>query len=146
MRLIIALLLTARLGLVHAGESTEYELVDALGGKAQLTELHDRVIANLVMADPALGEYRATIQLWAQQYLSWDAMREEMAALYRKYFTAEELSDMLAFYGSGTGRKVVLLTPTLLSEGSEIGARLTRAHKDELIEMLRQTRDGQALP
>jgi len=98
------------------------------------------------MADPALGEYRATIQLWAQQYLSWDAMREEMAALYRKYFTAEELSDMLAFYGSGTGRKVVLLTPTLLSEGSEIGARLTRAHKDELIEMLRQTRDGQALP
>ena len=81
MRLIIALLLTARLGLVHAGESTEYELVDALGGKAQLTELHDRVIANLVMADPALGEYRATIQLWAQQYLSWDAMREEMAAL-----------------------------------------------------------------
>lgn len=146
MRLIAALLLISQMAVAQDQASPEYRLVDLLGGKAQLTEIHQIVIDNLVRADPSLDEYRSTIEIWTQHYLGWEEVREQMAGLYRKYFTAAELSEMLAFYSGPTGRKVVLLTPTLLSEANEIGARLTRAHKEELIAMLRQARAEAELP
>lgn len=147
MRIIIALLLAAPLALAQTPEEQpEYALVELLGGKSQLLDIHGAVIDSMVLTDPELEKYRDVIDRWVAQTLSWEAVREEMAAIYRRYFTSEELSEMLAFYDSATGRKAVLLTPALIKEGSLVGASLAAEHKQQLIDMLRQARDQQPTP
>lgn len=114
----------------------EYALVDLLGSKEQTLEIQSQLINTLVRTSPNLQDYQSTVQAWARQYLNWNEVRERLAAMYRDNFTPGELDDLLAFYRSPTGRKSVLLMPTLLRESSQIGIDLAAAHRPELIDML----------
>lgn len=120
------------------GPGPEYELVELLGGKDQLLDIQTQLVDSLVSANPALDGYQLLVADWASQHLGWEEIREGMAKVYRDYFTPVELEEMLEFYRSPTGRKSVLLMPTLFREGSQIGMELAQAHKPELIEMLRE--------
>ena len=44
-----------------------------------------------------------------------------MATEWARYFTVAEMEQMLTFYRSDVGRKVISLQPTLFKEGYEIG-------------------------
>ena len=146
MPLIIALLLFCQLAFAQSSAEPEYELVDLLGGKAELLDIHNELIDTMVLVDPDLANYRDTFHAWASRYLDWEAVREQKAMIYKQYFTAAELNEILDFYRSNTGRKAVLLTPTLFQEGSKIGETLALEHKQQLIEMLRDARDQRVLP
>jgi hypothetical protein len=116
----------------------EIQLFELLASKDQLLDIQEQLVAALVSANPALDGYQLILRDWAHQYLSQEELREGMARVYRSYFTPREIEEMIAFYRSPTGRKSVLLMPTLFQEGSQIGMQLAQAHKDELIDMLRQ--------
>lgn len=132
---------------ISTGTAPEYELVELLGGKDQLLDIQSQLVDSLPSANPALDGYQLIVADWASQHLDWEEIREGMAKVYRDYFTAVELEKMLEFYRSPTGRKSVLLMPTLFREGSQIGMELAQAHKPELIEMLREAQQApQSLP
>jgi len=116
--------------------------VDILGGKDHLLDIQSQLVASLVSANPALDGYQLIVADWSSQYLGWEEIREGIAKIYRDYFTPVELEQMLTFYHSPTGRKSVLLMPTLFREGSQIGMELAQAHKPELIEMLREAQQA----
>lgn len=138
---------TATAAPMSTGTAPEYELVELLGGKDQLLDIQSQLVNSLVSANPALDGYQLIVADWASQHLDWEEIREGMAKVYRDYFTAVELEKMLEFYRSPTGRKSVLLMPTLFREGSQIGMELAQAHKPELIEMLREAQQvPQAMP
>ena len=46
-----------------------------------------------------------------------------MAAEWARYFTVAEMDQMLAFYRTDVGQKVIALQPTLFKEGYELGQR-----------------------
>ena len=48
---------------------------------------------------------------------------DRMIPLYKKHFSIEEMQDLIDFYNSDTGQKLVRLNPTLFKEGSEIGTQ-----------------------
>jgi len=50
-------------------------------------------------------------------------MREAYLRIYAKYFTAEEIDAMTAFYSSPTGRKSIEVMPQLMEEGMQVGAQ-----------------------
>ena len=128
--------------LIPTGPGPEYELVDLLGGKDQLLDIQTQLVESLVSANPALDGYQQIVAEWSSRYLGWEEIREGIAKVYRDYFTPVELEEMLAFYRSPTGRKSVLLMPTLFREGSQVGMELAQAHKPELIEMLREAQQA----
>ena len=119
----------------------EYQLFELLAGKDQLLDIQEQLVEALVSANPALDGYQLIVRDWARQYLSREKLREGMARVYRNYFTAQEIEEMIAFYRSPTGRKSVLLMPTLFREGSQVGMELAQAHKAELVDMLRQAEE-----
>jgi hypothetical protein len=49
-------------------------------------------------------------------------LREEQAVIYAKYFTEQELTDLVAFYTGATGTKMLDVMPQLMAEGARIGA------------------------
>ena len=48
-------------------------------------------------------------------------LRDLMAAIWARYFTAAELDQLIAFYKSDIGQKVVSLQPRLFQDGMQLG-------------------------
>ena len=119
----------------------EYQLFELLTSKDQLLDIQQQLVDSLVSANPAMDGYQMIVRDWARQYLSREQLREGMARVYRNYFTAREIEEMIEFYRSPTGRKSVLLMPALFRAGSQLGMELAQAHKAELIDMLRQAEE-----
>lgn len=126
-------------------EAPEYQLIELLGGKDQIVQIHNDFVSLMSRANPELAPYEATLREWAETWLTWDEIREGMAGIYRKYFTAEELADMARFYATPTGRKSIVLLPTLFREGNQLSADLAQIHQQELINMLRARAAQEAL-
>ncbi len=70
------------------------------------------------------------------KYMSWESIREDMAATYTDLFTEEEIRELTAFYRTPLGRKVAELTPEVAKRGMEIARERMEAHGTELQEMI----------
>ncbi|MDF2766718.1 MAG: hypothetical protein K0S81_3713 [Rhodospirillales bacterium] len=57
---------------------------------------------------------------------------EAMARLYAERFTAEELQDVVDFYRTPTGRKLVALSPELFVEAQRVGQAWARLLIEDL--------------
>jgi len=88
--------------------------------------------------DAALVSYRDTILKWAQKYLTWEALGPKFVAIYAETFTEAELRELIAFYLTPTGKKVLATTPDLMKRGAMIGAEVAQTHTPELEQMIRE--------
>jgi len=81
---------------------------------------------------------RERFKMFRERVASLDIMKdfqETQIRLYSKYFTENELADLLAFYASPSGKKVIEVLPNLMresmQEGAEkIGSRLAQVAKE----------------
>ena len=53
-----------------------------------------------------------------------DAFYNAAASLYAKYFTHEDIRQMIAFYETPSGRKIISLMPAITADVMEIAARM----------------------
>ena len=52
-----------------------------------------------------------------------DYVLNKQAELYDRHFTEQEIVDLLKFYNTSTGKKMIEKTPTILEESMEIGRK-----------------------
>jgi hypothetical protein len=67
--------------------------------------------------------------------------REACTRLYAKYFTAQELSDLTAFYTSDTGRKSIKVMPEMMQEAMQVGTQHLGAQIEEAMRMAQEDSD-----
>ena len=134
--LIVLLLYQTPYALAQAEKGANVRLVALLGGHEQVLQIHEALIDALTLTNPELARHQETIASWARQYITQEALEERLAAMYSQYFTDEELTQMIIFYGSDTGKKTVRLMPILLRETRAIGRDLAEEHKADLQRML----------
>lgn len=68
-------------------------------------------------------------------------MNEEYVRMYGKYFSEEELAELLAFYESSIGKKSIEVMPQLMQEGMEAGARLLGPKINEIMIAAREEQE-----
>ena len=51
------------------------------------------------------------------------SLREQIIPIYHKYFTADEVKEMIRFYSSDLGQKTIKVMPSLVQEGMLVGQR-----------------------
>jgi hypothetical protein len=95
-------------------------------------EMVDQATKGLVQRQPALAKVEKEIRDFYAKYIGWNAIKDDMAELYAKYFTPKEIEDLAAFYRTPTGQKALRLMPQIMAEGRKIGIRKVMAHGDEL--------------
>ncbi|OIO05015.1 MAG: hypothetical protein AUJ49_01900 [Desulfovibrionaceae bacterium CG1_02_65_16] len=90
---------------------------------------------------------REMITLLREKLNGPGGMLDRLAPLYAATYTQQEIRDMLAFYESPTGRKVVATTPQLMIAGQKIGADMTKELLPELKKRLTKAlaKDGEVL-
>jgi hypothetical protein len=107
-------------------------LFKSMGLSKIYKQIVDQATEGLVKRQPALARIKTEIRDFYAKYIGWDAIKEDLARVYAKYFTPRELKDLEAFYSTPTGRKALRLTPQIMAEGRRIGMEKVIAHRDEL--------------
>ncbi|WP_278550980.1 DUF2059 domain-containing protein [Elizabethkingia bruuniana] len=85
-------------------------------------------VANQVM-DNMLSSYQTYYKQVPAEY--WDELKKETAntndfeelliPIYSKYYTEKELDDIIAFYKTSTGQKVIKVMPDMAKESMQAG-------------------------
>jgi hypothetical protein len=65
-----------------------------------------------------------------------DEMVKEFIPLYDKYFTNEEIKQMIAFYETPLGKKTLTVLPQITQESTAIGIRYGRAAAERALRKL----------
>lgn len=116
-----------------------YELMDLVGSKDQMEQMSSQMVTMITSANPALAPHQDEIAAWTNKYFTWDAMKEDMAVIYRKYFTDDEIKKLIEFYQTPVGKKAIEVMPQLFQEGSQVGMKIAQEHQAELQEILEKS-------
>jgi hypothetical protein len=96
----------------------------------------DQVLVTQLKGHPEAQPYENELRTFLSKYMSWAALKPDMAEVYAREFTEPELREMLRFYQSPTGKKAAAKIPTLMQMGMEIGQRHVKDHMPELQKLI----------
>ena len=121
------------------------KLLDAINGPelirsafvAQCDPLLNTLKAQGVPA-PAIEEMRAAMLEWFDQEIKWDELKPKVAELYVSQFSEQELTEIVAFYQTPTGRKTITALPELFQKGAMIGQQYVMTKQASLQLRLQQ--------
>ena len=138
MRAYIAVLAGLIMSCQAWADDNALQLADLIGGKEQYQRQSHQVLLEMIRIQPAMARYQDVVQRWAQEYLTWERMRAELAMTYQAHFTHQEIAQMVQFFQTPVGQKYVRYTPLMREEMIRIGQRLAREQQPRLIMMLQQ--------
>ena len=76
-----------------------------------------------------LERYQAKANVALDNAVGWDKIKPEMVKLYTGNFNEQELKELIAFYESPLGQKVLLKVPALTAQS----ARLTQSKLEQAV-------------
>ena len=115
------------------------ELFSQLNMAATVDQSVMQIAAALTGVAAEDGDYKDAVDAYIRKYVSWEALKDEIVALYMKKFTEKEVMDLIAFYNTATGRKLLAETPDI---GATISATVHKRlvdHSPELKQMMMET-------
>lgn len=140
--LVLILMLIVFPGFAQAGSDKRMEaavrLLDALRMQDLLQKSIEQTLEIQMQQNPEMQPYRKTMMEFFQKYMSYESMKDEMAAMYAEAFDEHELSQLTEFYLSPVGRKTMLKMSELMAKGARIGMSRVQSNLGELQEMIRK--------
>ena len=92
----------------------------------------DGVLTLQITQNPGLAEHREALRAFLQKYIGWQALKDDLTAMYLQAFTEAELDQMNAFYSSQTGQKVLQRLPELVRQRNQLAMQRLQEHIGEL--------------
>lgn len=77
--------------------------------------------SNAPQSEKALLEtYQAQANTALQQAVGWDKLKPDMITLYTRNFNEQEMKELIRFYESPVGKKVLEKMPTLTAQSAQL--------------------------
>lgn len=119
-------------------------LLEEMGLKAVYQKAVENSTKRLVDANPNFKKIESKIKKFYEKSIGWDVMKDDLAKLYAKYYTSDELKDITNFYKTKTGKKVLKTMGNLTYEGQMLTRKRLLPHMEELKKMLdKAVKDGE---
>jgi len=123
------------------------ELLKEMNLKSVYENAVNNSTIRLIKADPKFKKVEDKIKAFYNKYIGWNSMQDDLAKLYAKYYTSDELKDITAFYKTKTGKKVLASMGRLSYEGQMITRKKLQPHIDELKAILdKAAKDNKKAP
>lgn len=123
-----------------AGEASHRQAVEELFTQIDMAlsvnQTVEQLSTVLMEAVPEEAGYRDVVDAYVRKYLGWEVLKDEVADLYQQAFTEPELRELITFYNTAAGRKLLAQSPLI---GQAISASVHRrlvAHSPELKQMM----------
>lgn len=136
-RLCVGLMLACAVSGVLADELTAEKFADIrrlmdVTGSAGIAKQFaavssQQIFQNLKARNPQIPDRtRAVLErelnaLFSEKMIAPGGLMDQMVPIYGKYFTHDEIKELLAFYQTPIGKKSVLVLPKVMAEGMESG-------------------------
>ena len=105
----------------------------------------DNATNRLVSVNPAFKPIKSKIKAFYQKNIGWNNISDDIAKLYAKHYTVDELKKLTEFYKTPLGQKTLKVSPTLAMEGQKLTQKRLTSHLKELKAMLdKAVKDAQA--
>ncbi|MBB5397478.1 DUF2059 domain-containing protein [Mucilaginibacter sp. AK015] len=116
------------------------DVLKASGADMQYKETMDAMIKQSSANIPADKQQKFSdiMNAFISKYMSWELMKDQMAALYAQEFTEKELKDLAVFYQTPLGIKLNKKQPVLFQKGALIGQQAVQSHQVELQQMMQE--------
>ncbi len=128
--------------LLYGQEDSYAELVEEF---LKIINVEDNLQSNVnemieiqIRQNPDMLPYKDIMIEFYSKYLGWNSLKDELVGIYINEFSEKEMKELIDFYSSETGQKVLEKMPELFKKGAEIGQRAVMEHISELQEMIKQ--------
>jgi hypothetical protein len=81
------------------------------------------------------------MERWAAHEIVWDDIKPQLAAIYVREFSEDELRQLLAFYRTPVGAKTLSRFPVIMAEGGRIGQAYAESKQASLVLELQRIAD-----
>jgi len=135
-----ALLLLLTPVLVLADDASHREQVETLFRLTQMEkkirESVDSVLQLQLQQYPQLRKNSKALEKFLQKYIGWDAMKQDIAEMYLRTFSEQELEQINAFYITPAGQKVINVVPQLVQQRNQLAMTRLQQNIGELQQMV----------
>lgn len=101
------------------------KVIDQLFSVMDMESVQNKQITNMVAvqceSNPVLQKIRPELTKFYMDNVGWKQLEPDIKKLYKKYFTENELVEILKFYQTPTGKKSLTQMPALFAEGMKLG-------------------------
>ena len=111
-------------------------LLDDMNMQKTLDKTIDAALEVQLNQMPEMKSLEGVMRDFFNKYMSYEAMKEDLANLYAKYYTEKELKQLGKFYRSEVGKKVAAVTPELTAESMTLGQNVVQENMAELQEAI----------
>jgi hypothetical protein len=112
------------------------QLLRVIGMEETLAQATAQMVDAQTQQNPALAPFKTVMLEFFSRYMSFDSLKPEMVKAYADAFTAGELKELNAFYGSAVGKKAVTQMPAIMAQVAQIGTTRVQANIAELQSMI----------
>ena len=113
-------------------EAAIKELFNVTHMATNITNSMEQLVRLQMRQNPQLAPFEDILREFFGKYMSWEALQNDILALYVESFTEEEIRELIAFYTTPTGQKTMKTLPVVMAKGAEIGQRRVQANIGEL--------------
>lgn len=116
-------------------EAIYLELLEMSGSEKQSADLTNGMIRQYKITNPGVPD-----SVWNKITANSDprVLLSKLPPIYSKYFTLEEIKELVAFYKTPLGHKIIKVTPSLVGELSKAMADYGGKLANRIIETLKE--------
>jgi uncharacterized protein len=119
-------------------EAAARELVRLTQAAGTAEAASNSMISMMSRQNPEMMKYQDVFQAWFKKIFSEGDLEGEIAKLYTEYYSEKEIKELLAFYRSDLGKKMLKVMPEFSQKSMMLGAKRAEARTEELKDMLRE--------
>jgi len=120
-------------------EQAALELLEVMDLQAQYRINLDLMLDQPNMAGTPMAQ---ALREFHDRYMSWEVVRPALVQIYAEAFSESEVRELIAFYRTPIGRKLVERTPALTRGIADVMNRIVLEHQTELMEIMQKAMMG----
>jgi len=108
------------------------KLFEVTAMQQKIEESLDNILALQIAQSPELKDHKTVVKEFLERHIGWHSLEDALTDMYLQEFSEQELNDMIAFYSSATGRKVIERLPALVQMRNQLASARLQKNIGEL--------------
>lgn len=133
-----------------AADAAHRASVQQLMTVMRVREMTEGNIENMLGAQlrqmPQLAPYAGILRDFYREQMDWKVLEPEFTRVYLEVFSEPEVRELIGFYQTPLGQKLLTRMPALMAKSNELASRRVQAAMPQLMERLQAAMQGGGVP
>ncbi len=128
----------------EADYKSVYDLFDVMKLDEQMKNTTAKMLDIQMRTRPDIAPYREELTKFMDKYVSFQALKKDLAEIYLKHFTIDDIKGLTAFYQTPLGKKFAEKNSELANDSVELTTRKVAENQADLQKMIMEKNQASA--